>query len=204
MRQKRKFLRIPRSRCSRTDWVIYKKFSAKLRRYIKFPASRFWDKVCSDGCSSGRFFKTLKRLAARDTPLVDNIIRNPASLTKIWDQDLAFLQYFSTESCSQPVPVHLSTENPELDDSFSFAELKTVLKNIRPNTSGADGISLRLLKNLSETYVTTLLGTFNSIFRLRRSPRILETSDHCSYPQAWEESSSVYFIPADRPHSSPM
>ena len=164
LRQKRKYLRTARSRCSRTDWVLYKQFSAKLRRYIKFAARRFWDEVCSVGCSTGRIFKTLKRLAARDTPHVDNIIRNPAPLTTIQDQALAFLQYFSRDSCGQPIPVDLSSENPELDARFTFAELKTALKNTSPTTPGADGISVRLLKNLADNHLNTLLDTFNSIF----------------------------------------
>ena len=161
---KRKSLRRARTSCSRSDWILYKKSSARLRRYIKVAARRYWDALCTGSCSSGKIYKILQRLQDRTAPQGDNVIRDPAPLNQTVDQARAFLRHFSTEGCEQPIPFDLSSGDPDLDAPFTIAELTVAIKTTRPTSPGEDGISAKLIQNLSRELQYSLLHIYNRIF----------------------------------------
>ena len=159
-----KHLRLARTHCSRTEWLNYKKYSAKLRKHIKQASRRFWDTLCQDSCSNQKIFKILKRLSNRNLNTGDNILRNPDPIIHVNSQANAFLQHFSKDNPGQPIPYDLSDADPALDVPFTLDELQFALRQARPTTPGADGISIQLLKQLSTNHLLSLLSTFNNIY----------------------------------------
>ena len=105
-------------------------------------------------------------MASRKVSQGDNIIRNPTPIASALTQAQAFLNYFCQQECVHLIPTDLSDGDPELDDPFSFPELKAALGNIRPTTPGADGISVKLLQLFSEKHQKKLLEIFNEYLTL--------------------------------------
>ena len=95
-----KFLCHTRTLYSRKDWLKYKHYAAKLRRYIKFAARRFWDSLCTDCSNHNKVYKLLHWLASRDALSEDNVIKNPTPLVAIHDQAQAFIHFYSREDCA--------------------------------------------------------------------------------------------------------
>lgn len=179
LRIKRRQLRIARVSCSRSDWLLYKKFSAQLRRQVKSAARRFWDLQCSRSCSGSQFYKLLNRLVNNQAPQGDNIIQDPQLLIQISDQAQAFLHHFSSEGCDRPIPVDLSSGDPDLDAAFTIEELNSAIQKTRPTSPGADGISAKLIKRLSPDLRAALLQIYNHIF------------ESGIIPQAWKEAQVI-------------
>ena len=108
-------------------------------------------------CTSVKIYKILQLLKDRTASQGDNVIRDPAPLK----QTQVFFDISATEGCDQPIPFDLSSGDPELDVPFTITELTVIIKITRPSSSGADGISSKLIQFLSREHQQSLLHIYN-------------------------------------------
>lgn len=176
---KRKHLRLAKTLLCRDHWIAYKKFSAKLRRHIKWVKRKFWEETCTDNFKNGSLFKIIKSLKNREVS--DNQPVNTLTIANIstTDPDLqsnAFASSFSKPDIHNKLPLDFSEDQPlDINKVFTFEELKAAIGKLKNTSPGNDGITAKAIKSLSQENLGRILDGLNQMW------------NKCNVPISWKQ-----------------
>ena len=164
--QKRKFLRLSKIHLSKDHWMEYKKYTALLKRHIRYQSKSYWNNVCSSADTS-KIYNILKALSNR-APGADSQYLLTVDGVDIPDRDEqahVFAEHFAEQQNLPGIPYDLSNSNVLWNDPFSLAELDAAINSTRNTTPGEDGITVHRLKAHNKHSKEKFLGILNQMFQ---------------------------------------
>lgn len=183
--QKRKFLRYHKKYVLGEWWEAYKRFSGKLNKAIKKAKRGFWERTCEETAKSGKIFKIIKSLNNRQVSnagsqfiLMDDYqskISNPMEQANIFEKA------YASSDILERFPFDFSTDENSpwsevFDSEFTIEEFQSATKHMKTKTPGEDGITVRVIQQLSETNKRKLLETINKLWNAGTIPESWKVS----------------------------
>ena len=106
--QKRFYSKRPQQDASLRDWILYKRFTAKLRSVIKEEKRRFWDTVCREAGDPRLLQRVFQKLRTRPQDNPDShfcIQGNEGPISDISAQEDLFVEAYSGGAHIEPLPI---------------------------------------------------------------------------------------------------
>lgn len=182
LKKKRYLLKRAKRNINGSEWMEYKKTAAQLRFLIKSLSKNYWDKVCKEAGDNKSIYKILKSLKSKkeisqESTSSNGIIKiDNTTLTSKQSQANEFILKYAKNDNQHQLPLDFNNGDDKLKGSFRKEEFYQVIKNMKNRSPGPDGITTKMIKELSQENMDKILDVLNVLWDKGEVPEGFKSS----------------------------